>query len=205
MMVALKGKKIGVPARGSGAEMQFGLLAESAGLKPSDYTFVAVGSPNTSFGTLKSKQIDASMSFEPSASMCDVLKECKTVYVGALASEPKEIVGTNGASAVLAVTQETIDKSAGAVDALIAAAKDAEDFIQAPANFAEVLKIAKSYFEFQMPKGDEVMEVSIKSAIPSMKVAVSRDALKQIAANMLATKQISAPFDTSKVLYGKAP
>ena len=32
-MADLKGKKIGVPARGSGGELQFGLLAEGAGLK----------------------------------------------------------------------------------------------------------------------------------------------------------------------------
>ncbi|MCC0002917.1 MAG: ABC transporter substrate-binding protein [Methylobacteriaceae bacterium] len=74
MMTALKGMKIGVPARGSGAELQFAILAEKAGLKPADYTYVAVGAPNTSFGALSSKQIDASVTFEPSASICDVTK-----------------------------------------------------------------------------------------------------------------------------------
>lgn len=205
MMNALKGKKIGVPARGSGAELQFQLLAEQAGLKPSDFTFVAVGSPNTSFGALKSSQIDVSMTFEPSGSICDVLKACKTVYRGAYAPEPKDIAATNGASAVLIVNQAMLDKSPKVVDALIAAGKDAENFIQKPENFPEALKIAKAYFQFKMPKGDEVMEASLKYAIPSYKVAISRSALKQIAANMLATKQISAPFDPIKILYDKAP
>jgi NitT/TauT family transport system substrate-binding protein len=205
MMTALKGMKIGVVARGSGAELQFQLLAEKAGLKPSDYTFVAVGAPDTSFGALKSKQIDVSMTFEPSASMCDVLKECKTLYRGSLAPEPREIAETNGAAGVLIVAQETIDKSPMAVAALIAAAKDAESFLQNPANFPEALKIAKSYFEFKMPKGDEVMEVSLKYTMPSYKVGVSRAALKQIAANMLDMRQIDAPFDTSKIVYDKAP
>jgi NitT/TauT family transport system substrate-binding protein len=205
MMSALKGKKIGVPARGSGAELQFGLLAKQAGLAPSDFTFVAVGAPNTSYGALKSKQVDASMTFEPSASICEVIKDCRTVYRGSTAAEPKEIAGTNGAAAVLVVTQESIDKSPKAVDALIAAARDAEAFIQDPANFQELLKIAKSYFEFKMPEGDKVMEVSLKDAIPSYKTGVSRDALKQIAANMLETQQIKAPFDTGRIVYDKAP
>ena len=205
MMNSLKGKKIGVPARGSGAELQFHLLAEQAGLKPSDFIFVAVGSPNTSFGALKSSQIDASMTFEPSGSICDMLKSCTTVYRGAYAPEPKDVARTNGASAVLVVTQEMVEKSPKTVDALIAAAKDAQDFIQTPENFAEALKIAKSYFQFKMPKGEEVMEASLKYAIPSYKIAVSRSALKQIADNMLATKQISAPFDTSRIIYAKAP
>ncbi|MCB1535765.1 MAG: ABC transporter substrate-binding protein [Rhodoblastus sp.] len=205
MMVAPKGMKIGVPARGSGAELQFSLMAEKAGLKPTDYTYVAVGAPNTSFGALSSKQIDASMSFEPSASICDVTKGCTTIYRGALATEPKEIAGTNGASSDMFVTQEMIEKSPKIVDGLIAAANEAEAFIQNPANFPEALKIAKTYFEFKMPKGDEVMEVSLKGAIPSYKAGVSRAALKQIAANMLEMKQIPAAFDTSKIVYDKAP
>ena len=49
------------------------------------------------------------------------------------------------------------------------------------------------------------MAVSLKGAIPTYKTAVSRAALKQIAANMLATKQIEAPFDTSVLTYEKAP
>jgi NitT/TauT family transport system substrate-binding protein len=205
MMAALKGKKIGVPARGSGAELQFALIAERAGFKPGDYTYVAVGAPNTSFGALTSQQIDASMTFEPSGSLCDVLKACTTVYRGAFAPEPKEIFNTNGASSDMWVTEETIAKSPKIVDGLIAAAKEAETFIQNPANFPEALKIARSYFEFKMPKGDEVMEASLKAAIPSYKAGVSRDALKQAAANMLSMKQIAAPFDTSKIVYDKAP
>ena len=205
MMTALKGMKIGVPARGSGAELQFAILAEKAGLKPADYTYVAVGAPNTSFGALSSKQIDASVTFEPSASICDVTKACTTAYRGAFAPEPKEIANTNGASSDMWVTQETIDKSPKAVDGLIAAAKDAEAFIQNPANFAEALKIAKTYFQFKMPGGDAIMETSLKSAIPAYKAGISRDAMKQIAANMLAMKQIPAPFDTSKIIYDKAP
>jgi NitT/TauT family transport system substrate-binding protein len=205
MMADLKGKKIGVPARGSGAELQFGLLAEAAGLKPEDFTFVAVGGPDTSYGALTSKQIDASMTFEPSGSMCDVLKTCKTVFRLSEAKEPASIARTNGASSNMVVTQESIDKAPHVQDALIAAAKDAEAFIQDPKNFDEALKIAQTYFKFSMPKGDDVMEASLKLAIPAYKAAVSRAALQQIADNMLATKQIEAKFDTIKLLYGKAP
>lgn len=205
VVAGLKGKKIGVPARGSGAELQFSLLAQKAGFKPDDFTYVAVGAPNTSHGALVSKQIDASMTFEPSASICDVTKECKTVYRGATAPEPAEIAKTNGASALLFVRQEMIDSSPAVIAGLVGAATDAEAFLQNPANFPEALKIAKSYFEFKMPKGDEVMETSLKNAIPSFKAAISREGLKQIADNMLAMGQLQAPFDTTSILYPKAP
>ncbi|MCP4618577.1 MAG: ABC transporter substrate-binding protein [Bradyrhizobium sp.] len=205
LMTDLKGKKIGVPARGSGAELQFRLLAEGAGMKAEDFTFVAVGSPDTSYGALLSRQIDASMTFEPSASMCDVLKTCKTVFRGNTSKEPAVIARTNGASAVLVVSQEAIDKSPHVQDALIAAAKDAETFLQDPNNFDEALKIAQSYFRFNMPNGDEVMQVSLKTSVPAYQAAVSRAALQQIADNMLATNQIEAKFDTSKLLHSSAP
>jgi len=205
LMADLKGKKIGVPARGSGGELQFGMLAEGAGLKADDFTFVAVGAPDTSYGALTSKQIDASMTFEPSGSMCDVLKTCKTIFRAFETKEPAAIAGTNGASSNMVVTQEAIDKAPHVQDALIAAAKDAEAFIQDPKNFDEALKIAQSYFKFNMPKGDEVMESSLKNAIPAYKAGVSRAALQQIADNMLATKQIEAKFDIGKLLYDKAP
>ncbi len=204
-MADLKGKKIGVPARGSSAELQFLVLASKAGLKADDFTFVAVGAPNTSFGALTSKQIDASMSFEPSGSLCDVLKACTTIYRVSEATGPAEIVGTNGASSNLVVTQETIDTQPHVVDALIAAAKDAEAFIQDPKNFEESLKIALTYFKFEMARGDEIMAASLKSAIPSYKTAIARSALKQIADNMLAAKQLEVPFDTSVLPYAKAP
>lgn len=204
-MADLKGKKIGVPARGSGAELQFRLLAEAAGLKADDFTFVAVGSPDTSYGALTSKQIDASMTFEPSGSMCDVLKTCKTIFRASESKEPAVIARTNGASSNMVVSQESIDKAPHVQEALIAAAKDAEAFLQDPKNFDEALKIAQSYFKFNMPKGDEVMESSLKLSVPAYRAGVSRAALQQIADNMLATNQIETKFDTGRLLYGNAP
>ena len=205
LMTDLKGKKIGVPARGSGGELQFRLLAEAAGLKADEFTFVAVGGPDTSYGALISRQIDASMTFEPSGSMCDVLKTCKTVFRGSETKEPAVIARTNGASSNMVVRQEAIEKAPHIQDALIAAAKDAEAFLQDPKNFDEALKIAQSYFKFNMPKGDEVMEASLRTAIPAYKAGVSRSALEQIADNMLAAKQIEVRFDTSELLYRNAP
>src|SRR5262249_53927744 len=140
-----------------------------------------------------------------SGSMCDVLKTCKTVFRGSESKEPASIAATNGASSNMVVSQEAVDKSPHVQEALIAAAKDAEAFLQDPNNFNEALKIAQGYFKLNMPNGDEVMQVSLKYSVPSYRVAVSRAALQQIADNMLATNQIEAKFDTSKLLYSSAP
>jgi len=205
IMADLKGRKIGVPARTSGAEIHFILMAQKVGLKAEDFTFVAVGSPNTAYGALISKQVDANMSFEPSGALCDVLKTCKTIYRGSESREPAELYATNGAAANLVVTQELIDRSPHVVEALIGAARDAEAFIQDPGNFSEALAIAQSYFKFEMAKGDEVMAAALKTGIPGYKVSISRSALKAITDNMLATKQIAEPFDSRRLVYERAP
>ncbi|MBM7365591.1 ABC transporter substrate-binding protein [Gordonia hydrophobica] len=59
-LASLKGKTIGVIARGSGTELWTSALLEQAGLDPAkDVTFVAVGVPATAVQAFKAKQVDA--------------------------------------------------------------------------------------------------------------------------------------------------
>ncbi|KAB2910434.1 MAG: ABC transporter substrate-binding protein [Hyphomicrobiaceae bacterium] len=204
-MADLKGKRVGVTARGSAAEIMFSFMAQKAGLKSDDFTFVAVGAPNTAYGALVSKQVDANMTFEPSGAMCEVLKSCRVLYRAALSPQPPELFAVNGAASNFVVTQETIDKGPHAVEALVNAARDAEAFIQDPKNFDETLKIATNVFKFEMPKGDEVMSEALKIAIPAYKASISRPALKAIADYLLTTKQIETPFDPARLVWDKAP
>ncbi|WP_430331862.1 ABC transporter substrate-binding protein [Rhodococcus sp. ACT016] len=56
----LKGKTIGVIARGSGTELWISALLSAAGMDPAkDVTFVAVGAPATAVQAFKAKQVDA--------------------------------------------------------------------------------------------------------------------------------------------------
>lgn len=204
-MQDLKGKKIGVTARGSGAEIQFRFLAQKAGISPDDFTYVAVGAPATSHGALTSKQIDASMTFGPSASLCDVLKTCRTLMILGDAKEPVEIAKTEGASTNMVVRQEMIDNAPHVVEAIIAISKEAEAFVQNPANFDELLKIAQVEAQYNFPGGKDVGIMAIKRYLPGFKAAISRPAAQQLADNMFEMKQIEQRFDTSKVIYDKAP
>lgn len=59
-VTSLKGKTIGVIARGSGTELWISALLEHAGLDPAkDVTFVAVGVPSTAIQAFKAKKVDA--------------------------------------------------------------------------------------------------------------------------------------------------
>jgi NitT/TauT family transport system substrate-binding protein len=204
-MADLKGKKIGVTARGSAAEIMFTFLAQQAGLKADDFTFVANGAPNTAYGTLMSKQVDANMSFEPSGALCEVLKTCRVLYRAALSEKPAELFAINGAASNFVVTQEMLDKNGAAVEAFVNALKDAEAFIQDPKNFDESLKIAESFFKFEFPRGDEVMKEALRVAIPAYKASISRPSVKAISDYLLATKQIDTPVDPARIVWDKAP
>lgn len=206
-MQDLKGKKVGVTARGAATETWVIWMLNKAGLKTEDVTFVAVGGPNTAYGALVSKQVDAVMMFEPMGSMCEVLKTCKLVYTAATDPQPAEIFAINGGGVGNVFTQEYIDKNPHVIDAVIRALKDADTFINNPANFEEAVKIANQYFKFDMPKGDEILHVSLKKAIQAgaYKVAINRKAMQSGLDLLLATKQLEKLVPLSELLHDKLP
>jgi NitT/TauT family transport system substrate-binding protein len=204
-MKFLVGKKIGVPVRGTAAEFQFKMLAAKAGVDPDGFTFVAVGLVGSSYGALLSKQIDASMSYGPSSALCDVLRSCKTLFILGDANEPSELAATKGASSNIVVRQDFIDNSPNVVEAMIGAAQDAEAFVQNPANFDALLTIAQADSQVVIPHGKEIAISAIKRYLPGFRASINRKAVQQIADNMLAMKQLDAPFDTSRVIYERAP
>lgn len=164
-MQDMKGRKVGTPARGSGLEGVAKWMLTKAGINPDDVTFVAVGGPNTAYGALTSKQVDFLFMFDPAGSMCDVLGTCKTLWRAASDKEPAEQYALNGGGNGLVFRQDYIDQNPQVIEAVIKAVKDADAFINAPANFKEVLKIAESYFKFDFPKGDAVLERVMKLAV----------------------------------------
>lgn len=207
-MQDLKGKKIGVPARGSSMEIYASWMLIKAGLQPEDVSYVAVGAPNTAYGALVSKQVDALMMFEPAGAMCDVLKTCKRIWTGSSDPKPAEIYATNGGGNGLVFTQEYIDKNPQVIEAVIKAAKEADAFINNPANFDEVLKIGLQYFKFDMPKGDEVMAAVMRAATNppgAYRASISRKAIQAELDLLLATKQIDKMPAVSDIVYDKAP
>lgn len=200
----LKGKKIGVPARAAGVELDFLLLVREAGLKDGDFTFVANGSPNTAYGSLISGQVDANVTFDPSGTMCEVLKTCQLIYRASDAQSPAILVATHGAAANFVTTEDFIARKPNVIAAVLAALKDAEAFIQKSENFDEALAIAKTFFRFEMERGDEILAAQLKRGVPSYRAGLSRSALRQIADNLLASKQLDVPFDTTQMVYEKA-
>jgi len=204
-MADLKGKRIGVTSRGAAPEQIMTFLAFKAGMKPEDFTFVAVGAPITAYASLISKQVDAVMTFDPAGAMCDLLKTCNTIYRVAEAKEPVELAATNGGAGTLIALQEFIDKNPHVIEALTKAAKDSEAFLRNADNFDEAVKIMLQFFKLETPRGDEIMARSIRFMLPGYRVNISRAAVKAITDYMFATQQLEAPFDPARITLANAP
>ncbi len=203
----LKGKKVGVSARGSGTETITRYFLEKAGMKADDVTFVAVGSPVTAFQSLINKQIDFASSFEPVGTMCEVTKQCKSIWRADTDKLPAEVYATNGSGIGLILSQTYIDANPHVVEALIKATAKANKFINDPANFEELVKISNSFFKFDMPGGDELSRALLKRQIQTgaHTERISRPAVKATIDYMLESGQWTKAVDVSEFIDKRAP
>lgn len=196
----LKGKKIGVTARGSGAEFQLLDMLKAAGLSASDVTIVPVGAPNTALPAIANKQIDAVMLFAPMDGFCAAMKVCRVIVDPCKGEGPEAITKLNGASGPMTVRADFAQKNSAALDGFAKAMREAEAFAQNPANFAAVLKIINDTFKIDGPAGAAAVEASLRNSISGVRFALDPKALQHAADYLHNTQQIDKKFDTSKIL-----
>lgn len=199
VMQDFKGKKIGVTARGSGAEYQLVEMLKGAGMKPDDVTMVAVGSPNTAFPAIANKQIDGLVLFSPMDGFCEVSKACRVVVDPRQGQGPAEILKGSGAAVVQVMRTDFATKNAAAVAGFGRAMREAEVILQNPANFAAMLKVAQDTFTINAPGGEKVLEVSLRNSMKSFKFDVEPKAVQHIAESMHRSGQIDKVVDTAKL------
>ncbi len=200
VMADLKGKKIGVTARGSGAEFQLLDMLKGAGLSGSDVTIVPVGAPNTALPAIANKQIDALMLFSPMDGFCVAMKVCRIIVDPRKGEGPKEITQLNGAAGPMTVRGDFAQKKGPALDAFAKAMRESEAFVQNPANFNALLKIVNDTFKIEGPAGALAVENSLRFAITSAGFTLDPKALQAAADYLYKTAQIDKTVDTAKLL-----
>lgn len=200
VMHQLKGKKIGVAARGSAAEHQFAALARGAGMSTDDFTMVAVGGPDTAYSALQHKQVDALLAFEPVAAFCTVLDTCNVAIDMRKGQGPKELIDLNGAAAPNFIRAEYAEKNPKIVAALEAAFKDAEKYYTNAEKWDTVVSITQRRFPINNPKADEIIETALRNTQESVRFTLEPQALQQMADFLYRTKQIKSPLDTRTLL-----
>ncbi|MGJ7524035.1 ABC transporter substrate-binding protein [Variovorax sp. LT1P1] len=200
VMQYFKGKKVGVTARGSAAEFQMISMLKGAGMKATDAVIVAVGSPDTALPAISQKQVDGLMTFAPLEGFCEVTKACSMVVDPRKGQGPAEIVDLSGAAIVSVVRADFAQKNPQTIHAFRRAMSEAEDFVQNPANFAAIMKVAQDTFKINGPDGDKVLEVSLRNTLPGYKFGLNPKAFQYSAEYMHRTGQIDKVIDTSKLL-----
>src|SRR6476620_3818389 len=75
----LKGKKIGVTAPGSSTNMVANFVLAKGGLKPSDVSFIGVGTSAGALSAMRSGQIDAMSNLDPVITMLQQKNEIKVI------------------------------------------------------------------------------------------------------------------------------
>ncbi len=201
----LKGKKIGVAARGTGGEFAVNFLLRDASMSPEDVTFVAVGGMPTALPALLNGQVDAVLAIEPFGAVCDVTKQCKVLWRSADATRPAALIANRGASNPLQVRRAYLAQNPQTVAAIRATVVDADQFVQNPANFDEVLKIVKASVNLNMPQGDEILAQALRTLIPFYRSSIDRAAAGRAAKEAVVLKMADREVTVDELIDAKAP
>ena len=197
---SLKGLKIGVTQRGSGAEFQVVDMLRDAGLSADDVTFVAVGAPNTAFPALTKGQVDVVMTFSPSDGMCSVLKACRVIVDPRRGEGPKSILNTRGGAGVLLVKSDWAATHGAEVAALRQALAKAEAYVQDPAQFDEVLTVLNATFGLKLPQAEKIAEAVLRNGITTFRAQGDVAAMQAVADGMTATKLLPVKVDMASAV-----
>jgi NitT/TauT family transport system substrate-binding protein len=114
----LKGKKIGVSAPGSSTNMVANLILSRGGLKPTDVSFVGVGTAAGALAALRSGQIDAMSNTDPVMTMLEQKGDVRIISDTRTLKGTQEVFGGNMPAACLYASTEFVQKNPNTCQAL---------------------------------------------------------------------------------------
>jgi NitT/TauT family transport system substrate-binding protein len=205
----LKGRRIGVPARGAAGEVILGAMLRDAGLNLGDVTVVATGGPDTAYNSMVvGKQVDAVIAVSPAKELCETTKACVSVVDMPKGEGPDLFRKPDAAGVVFVMRRQFVDSSPALMAAYFAAMKDAATWFQNPANLDEVVALYKPFIGFKdIPNGELLLRNWIKDAVMtySPDLSVNRDGIGTAIEFAVQNKMLAQPVDISKLVWAKAP
>lgn len=204
----LKGKRIGVTARGAQSEMYFLSLAKAAGMKPTDFTIVPVGVAGTAYTALTvGKSVDAMMIMNPVKQICAVAKTCQVVFDSDTVTWPPELKATDGATVAMAMRTEMIESNPDLVKRFIKAMGEANAWIRDPKNRKEVVEIlGPSMTLGDIPNAEGVRLAWINNDIAQMGDGkLSRPGVQGVIDYLVLQHLIESKPSVSSIVYSGAP
>lgn len=165
----LKGKKIGVTAPGSSTNMMASFVLAKGGLKPTDVSFIGVGTSAGALSALRSGQIDAISNLDPVISMLQQKKEIRIIADARTLKDTVDVFGGPMPAGSLYTTEAFLKKNPNTAQALTNAMVRALKWIQ-KASPSEVAKVVPESFQL----GDRALYME---AFQNMREAISPDGM----------------------------
>lgn len=206
VMQDLKGRKIGVTARGAATEVETTALLEGAGLGRNDVTFVAVGSPATAYPAIVAKQIDAAMEFEPFDTLCRAQNTCVAAVDLRTGVGPPSLRVLNGGFGTAAAERSYIKAHPQVIGAYIQAMQEAHAWVEDPKNFDDLARIVRPHVSLgDIPNAEAIFVKLLHESLPRYGTRVDRKSIKGFSDFLLSLKLIAQPIDPKDFVYAKAP
>lgn len=205
-MLDLKGRTVGVAARGSDTEIYTRALLVGAGMSADDVTFVGVGAPNTAFPALQTKQLDAVMSWAPIDQLCKVTKVCDVVVDLRKGQGPAEIKELNGGFAAWQARRQYIEKHGAEVDAFSRALGEATAWVVDPKNLAEVMGIARQHLKLtDLPGKEQMLTGLVNDEIAQYSTHFDRGVVAGFNNFLIKNKLLTEPSKPEAIIWPKTP
>lgn len=163
----LKGKKIGVSAPGSSTNMMANFVLAKAGLKPTDVSFIGVGTSAGALAAMRSGQIDAMANLDPVITMLEKSKDVTVVADTRTLKDTQDIYGGPMPAATLYTTEAFLAKNPHTVQALTNAMVRALKWLQ-KAGPSDLIKVVPENFLL----GDRALYID---AFSKVREAISPD------------------------------
>ncbi|MEN3366067.1 MAG: sulfonate transport system substrate-binding protein [Burkholderiales bacterium] len=165
----LKGKKIGVTAPGSSTNIMANFVLAKAGLKPSDVSFIGVGTSAGALSAMRSGQIDAISNLDPVITMLQQKNDIKIIADTRTLKDTNDVFGGPMPAATLYTSEAFLKKNPQTAQALTNAMVRALKWIQ-KAGPSDIIKaVPESYL-----LGDRALYIE---AFMKVREAISPDGM----------------------------
>ncbi|MCG5031607.1 ABC transporter substrate-binding protein [Mesosutterella sp. OilRF-GAM-744-9] len=142
----LKGKKIGVTAPGSSSQIMANFCLHSAGIKPSQVSFIGIGTSSGAIAAIRSGQVDAFVQLDPVISMLMEHKEITVAVDTRKVNVSDKLYGGPMVAGCLYAPEAFIKKNPNTVQAIANAIVRADKWI-AKAKPEDVLKVVPQSYQ----------------------------------------------------------
>ncbi|HJV85861.1 MAG TPA: ABC transporter substrate-binding protein [Noviherbaspirillum sp.] len=180
----LKGKKIGVTAPGSSTNMMANFVLAKGGLKPTDVSFIGVGTSAGALSALRSGQIDAIANLDPVITMLQQKNEIKVIADTRTLKDTNAVFGGPMPAATLYTTEAFLKKNPNTAQALTNAMVHALKWLQ-KAGPSDIIKVVPESYLL----GDRALYID---AFLKVREAISPDGLMPEAGPKTALKTLQA-------------